>query len=105
MADEIDRTALAQRWVHSYEEDTDQEMVFRPGSYAFPPARGRKSFELAPDGSASLSGIGPDDRATRTSGEWKLDEANRLLLRSSGATTSALQVLRVEPGKLVVRKP
>ena len=105
MADKIDRTALAQRWVHSFEEDTDQEMVFRPGSFAFPPARGRRSFELAPDGKASMAGIGPDDRSVRAAGEWKLDDANRLMLKSSGETTSMLQVLRAEPDKLVVKKP
>ena len=44
---------LQQEWVHSREEDTPTEMVFRPASYDFPPARGRKSFAL--DQVASLS--------------------------------------------------
>jgi len=103
MADKIDHAAQAQRWVHSCDEDTGQEMVFRLGS--FPPASGRGSPELVSDGKAGLSGIGPDDRSGRAAGEWKFDEANRLLLKSSGGMTSALQVLRVEPDKLVVKKP
>jgi len=37
-------------WVHSHEEDSDEEMVFRPAAYEFPPSRGRRSFELKPDG-------------------------------------------------------
>jgi len=105
MADKIDHAAQAQRWVHSRDEDTGQEMIFRPGSFAFPPATGRRSFDPAPDGKPSLSGIGAGDRSARAAGEWKFDEVNQLLLKSSGEMTSALQVLRVEPDKLVVRRP
>jgi hypothetical protein len=78
MANRIDQAARVQRWVHSCEEDTDHEMVFRQDSFAAAPAR---------------------------SGEWKLDEANRLLSKSLGETTSTLQVLQVEPDKVVARKP
>ena len=105
MADKIDHAAQARRWVHSCDEDTGQEMVFRLGSFAFPPASGRESLGLASDGKAGLYGIGPDDRSARAAGEWKFDEANRLLLKSSDGMISALQVLRVEPDKLVVKKP
>ena len=41
---------LCQHWVHSHEEDTETEMVFRPASHPFPRSRGRRSFELRPDG-------------------------------------------------------
>ena len=78
MADPIHPPHLAQAWVHSREEDTEREMVFRQGSFALGSVRG---------------------------GEWKLDEANWLLLKSLGETTSTLQVLRVEPDKVVARKP
>jgi len=39
----IKRAQVAGRWVHSHEEDTDDEMVFRAADsgYAFPPSRGR----------------------------------------------------------------
>ncbi len=106
MIDKIDPKVIAQRWVHSYEEDTDQTMVFRPVSFPLPPARGRKSFELSADGNALLSPIGPDDRPGQGTGHWRLDEANRLTLRPAGASVpnSVLEVLSVEPDKLVVKK-
>ena len=53
---------LLQHWIHSHEEDTDTEMVFRPASFNFPPARGRKGFELSPDGTLIDYRIGPTDR-------------------------------------------
>ncbi len=41
----VDRSRLCQRWIHSHEEDTDTEMVYRPADFAFPPSRGRTGFE------------------------------------------------------------
>ncbi len=85
--------------MHSHEEDTETESVFRPASYAFPPARGRRGFELKPDGSLTEYGIGPTDRRTQTPGTWKLDgDALRL-------GTRTLKIVSVDRQRLVVRKP
>jgi hypothetical protein len=104
MADEIDRDALMQKWIHSHEEDTDNETVFRPSSYRFPRSRGRRSFQLAPDGSMVEQGIGSDDRPTQVSGSWKLNDANELeLVRPNGSKT-VLPLIRVDSNRLVVKK-
>ena len=106
MANEIDRKALAQKWVHSHEEDTDDEMVLRPASYAFPPARGRKSFELDAGGRLVTSGIGPDDRPVPGQGQWQLEGSDKLALEPAGpgARKTVMQILQVAPDKLVVKK-
>ena len=106
MANEIDRKALTQKWVHSHEEDTDDEMVFRPASYAFPPARGRKSFELDAGGRLVTSGIGPDDRPVPGQGQWQLEGSDKLALEPAGpgARKTVMQILQVAPDKLVVKK-
>ena len=103
---EIDRRALAQKWVHSHEEDTANEMVFRPASYAFPRSRGRKSFQLAPGGKLVTSDIGPDDRSVRGQGRWQLEASDKLALERAGpgARKSVMQILEVEPDKLVIKK-
>ena len=103
MADKIDRAALSQRWVHSHEEDTADEMVFRPASYAFPPSRGRRSFQLKPEGTVVTFGPGPDDRSVQSEGTWQLDADNKLILQT-GTAERAMPLLRVEPNKLVVKK-
>ena len=104
--DKINLAALAQHWVHSHEEDTDGEMVFRPASRPLPPSRGRKSFQLNPDGRLVTSGPGPDDRSAKTQGRWRLESSNRLMLQPAGAgvSHSTLQLLSVAPDKLVVKK-
>ena len=134
MANEIDRKALAQKWVHSHEEDTDDEMVFRPASYAFPPARGRSEIELNSDGTyvervpgpvdvpeerggrwrlehdaggrLVTSGIGPDDRPAPGQGQWQLEDSDKLALEPAGpgARKTVMQILQVAPDKLVVKK-
>jgi hypothetical protein len=63
---------LRRCWVHSHEEDSDEEMVFRPAAYELPPSRGRRSFELKPDGILAEGGIGPTDRPMETQGTWEL---------------------------------
>ena len=106
MANTVDTNALRGKWVHSHEEDTAGEMVFRPETYSFPPSRGRRSFELRPDGSMIDHGIGPDDRPTSRSGSWDIKDTNELELRPADPTarSSTLQILRADPDKLVVKK-
>jgi hypothetical protein len=95
----MDVKVLRQHWVHSHEEDTDTEMVFRPASYKFPPARGRKGFELKPDGTVIDYGIGPADRRTRSKGKWKLEgEELRFGERM-------MKIVSLDRERLVVRKP
>ena len=94
----MEKSHLYQHWTHSHEEDTDQEMVFRPASYAFPPARGRTGFELKPDGSLVEYGIGPTDRRTQSTGKWRLDGD---VLKVG---TRTMKIASLDRDRLVVRK-
>jgi hypothetical protein len=69
--------------VRSHEDDTDDELVFRPASYDFPPARGRTSIELRPDGTYVESSPGPVDVPEEHAGRWSL-EGDRLVLEAEG---------------------
>jgi hypothetical protein len=96
--------SLQRRWVHSHEEDSDDEMVFRPAGWEFPPARGRQSFELRPDGTYLGSGPGPDDRPVESTGTWSL-EGDRLVFEAPGdAPNQAWQVASVEGDRLTVKR-
>jgi hypothetical protein len=106
MSEKSAEEALHQHWVHSYEEDTPAEMVFRPAGFPFPPARGRRGFELKPDGTLVRYAIGPTDRREASAGRWQLTADNRLLFYPDAAAEAdrVLQVASVEPDRLVVRK-
>jgi hypothetical protein len=106
MAQEIDSRLLCKRWLHSHEEDTTEEMVFRPASFKFPPARGRDGFELRPDKSMIELRIGPTDRIEEIPGKWKLENGHQLLFyeQSSSNPTHTMQIILAEQDRLVVKK-
>jgi hypothetical protein len=79
----VARAVLQRRWVHSHEEDTAGEMIFRPKDYQFPPSRGRLAFELRPDGSYVETAIGPADRPEQVTGTWDLTDYNTLAISRS----------------------
>ncbi len=62
---------LFQRWIHSYEEDHDDVLVFRPADFAFPPARGRDGLEFRADGTYVDWAIGAGDAADPREGSWR----------------------------------
>ncbi len=92
--------------MHSHEEDTADTQVFRPDDFPFPPARGRLSYEFAPDGELLFGGIGPTDRPTSSGGEWRLEEDGRtLVLHVPDQMDQTLEVEALSPERLVVRRP
>jgi hypothetical protein len=101
---EHNKDAIAGRWVHSHEEDTTEEMVFRPVDHELPPSRGRTSFELRPDGTYVESAPGPVDVPVETSGHWSL-EGDRLILEAEGEQPGhAWRISSAERDRLTVRK-
>jgi hypothetical protein len=106
MAEEIDLPLLCQRWLHSHEEDTAEQMVFRPASFKFPPARGRDGFELRSDQSMIEIRIGPTDRVEEISGTWKIEGGNQLLFyeQTSPSPTRRIQIILAEEDRLVTKK-
>jgi hypothetical protein len=102
---EVPPNLLRRRWVHSHEEDTEKEMVFRPDTFDFPPSRGRVAFELRQDGTFTDRGIGPTDRPDEAGGTWELEEGRRIVLREdTGDVRRRLDVESVSDDRLVLRK-
>ena len=98
----IDRDRLTGRWVHSHEEDTDEEIVYRSADsgYAFPRSRGREAIELHPDGSYGGTVPGPADKPEAAEGEWTVEGGNRLVVGDR-----VLEVTSAEGDVLRVRRP
>jgi hypothetical protein len=95
---------VGRRWVHSHEEDTDDELVFRPADHPFPPSRGRTSFELRPDGTYVESSPGPVDVPEESTGSWSLDE-DRLILGPEGDRPGhAWEITGAEADRLTVKR-
>jgi len=73
--------SLFGRWTHSFEEDAQGTKVYRPASFAFPPARGRAGVELHPDGTFVEWSIGRGDAPQPLTGRWEADVMNLNRLR------------------------
>jgi hypothetical protein len=103
VAAELNKDAIAGRWVHAHEEDTDDGMVFRPASQPMPPARGRTALELRPDGTYTETSPGPTDAPEDSDGTWAL-EGDRLILGAEGARAGhAWRVVSAGTDRLTVR--
>jgi hypothetical protein len=101
----LDKDALHQTWMHSREEDTDTEMVFRPEGYNFPPSRGRTGFTLKPRGMLAEIGIAPTDAQSRTEGKWELEDDKLVFYQGDKAKpTRVMQIASADKDRLVVKK-
>ena len=96
--------ALSQHWVHSHEEDSDTHQVFRPAAWQLPLSRGRRSFDLRPDGSVVEQGPGPADRTQSATGRWRYAGKELTLELPRGAGMQRYRVESVAADKLVLRK-
>jgi hypothetical protein len=91
--------------VHAREEDTEDEMVFRPAGTDLPPARGRLAFELREDGTFAETGYGATDVPEEASGSWEIEDDTITL--SEGASQGVpreMTVVTADEDRLVVRK-
>jgi hypothetical protein len=90
---------LMQHWMHSREEDRGDVRVYRPADYDFPPARGRRGFELRPGGELVTYGPSPSDRPeAATGGRWESSGSGRVKLGGE-----ALEIVSVSSDRLELR--
>ncbi len=96
---------LCQRWIHSHEEDTETESIYRPAGFPLPPARGRAGIELNPDKSCRSVGIAAGDGSRVSEGTWEFEDGMTLLIRiRCGDEDSVLNIRSVESDRLVIRR-
>ena len=104
MAKQINKKALFQEWVHSKEEDTEDESIYRPADYDFPLSRQpRESFSLASDGSLTKDELAPDDRLKEQPGTWKLAK-NQIAFYAGTKQLQKRVISSLENDKLVLKK-
>jgi hypothetical protein len=77
---------LFRRWLHSFEEDTNDVKVYRPIGFAFPPARGRDGFEIKESGEFIRLDIAPTDGVKEVPGHWEVVGLNNIIVRYNDPT-------------------
>lgn len=101
----LDVAKLSQHWVHSREEDTSTETVYRPATYPFPPSRGRSGLVFNADGTMKRIGIGPTDVSAVKEGTWRIvePESGRIEVYVNNSREE-LTVRSLEGNQLVISK-
>jgi hypothetical protein len=99
------REQVSGAWVHVAEEDTEDEMVFRPAGTDLPPARGRMGFELREDGSFAETGLGAADVPEEATGRWEIEGDTITLSEGAGqGVPREMDVVTADADRLVVRR-
>jgi hypothetical protein len=74
--------------VHVFEEDTAEGAVFRPEDGVIPLSRRpRERLKLEPDGKATVSLPGEDDRYVEQPATWREDDGERVIRTADGRIT------------------
>lgn len=97
---------IFKKWGHSFEEDTDDIVVYRPADYAFPLARGRAGIEFMPDGTFIDWGIAPTDAQQKIMGNWHIIGPGRIQIsyEKNLRAPQNLEIVQCSNKELRIRK-
>jgi hypothetical protein len=97
---------IFRKWGHSFEEDTDDIMVYKPADYAFPLARGRAGIQFMPDGTFIDWGIAPTDAQQKIVGNWHIVGTGRIQItfKKDLLAPRNLEILQCSTEELKVRQ-
>ncbi|WP_114778470.1 hypothetical protein [Botryobacter ruber] len=104
----LEKKLLQKTWLHSFEEDADDILVYRPNTYDFPPSRGRTGFSLEPNGVVKEYVIAPTDGLEEHEGRW--EHADHKLLhihfnpKDKIMKDYSLEIVELEDDVLKVKK-
>jgi hypothetical protein len=94
-------------WVHAFEEDMNEGMVFVPSSVTLRRSRRpREAFELRPNGTARVLVLLPGDRLEPRSGRWT-EEGPEIVITTRSRANEVAHVYRIlyeSPNRVIVRR-
>jgi len=106
--DKLETELLGKTWLHSFEEDQADIIVYRPNTYDFAPSRGRTGFLLEKGGVAKQYDIAPTDGLEEHTGTWQLGDKNTIVVHLPGNGRPEqhynLEIVSLQDEVLKVRK-
>jgi hypothetical protein len=101
----MDKRLLCRRWVHSREEDTATEVVYRPADFPLPASRGRSGLQFAKDGTFKEIGIGATDISNVKEGAWRFNEqdSSQVYVEVEGKP-KVLKVDELKPDRMTLKR-
>lgn len=102
-----EKNMLIKSWVHSYEEDTDVQMVYRPiDAREFPPSRYRQVLIFDENNRCRYLVLAPDDGHYFEQGSWYYKETEKTIIikNAQEEIKYSLKVVRLGSDILAVLK-
>ncbi len=107
-SDQLATALVNKTWLHSFEEDNGDTVVYRPNTFDFAPSRGRTGFTLESGGVITRYEIAPADGLLEQVGEWELTGKDRVQIRmqpgSNPPQAYEVQILSLKDDVLKVRR-
>ncbi|MEH6307090.1 lipocalin family protein [Olivibacter sp. CPCC 100613] len=94
---------LKRKWIHSFEEDNGDEIVYRPEGFSLPLARGRDKINLEEDGKLVNSHPGRDDASRSHTGSWQIKK-DKLILYFDANSREQYTICEISTEKLVLKR-
>ena len=93
-------------WLVSHEENHGDTLVYRPNTYAFPPARGRTGFAIKSFGRFEQFDIAPTDGLAGRPGTWAAKSSNRLRIHLTDGQQPdyTLEIISFDKKVLMLRR-
>ena len=96
---------IFQRWIHSYEDDTPDTIVYHTSDYDFPLSRGRRGFEIKENGTCIRFDIGSNDLPRKVIGKWKVEgEKIKMCFTDKELKTEDLNIFSCDKNTLQIKK-
>ena len=109
-SDKLAAELIDKTWLHSFEEDSGDTLVYRPNTFDFPPSRGRTGFTLESGGVIKRYEIAPTDGLEERMGEWEQLDKRSVQIRMSPDSNPPrhyeVQIVSLENSVLkLIRRP
>lgn len=99
------KNTLLRQWIHSFEEDSESEKVYRPSDFDFALSRRpREFFQLNQDGSLVTSDNFETDKPTSKNGKWDLDGDDTLIFYPNENEAQTQKIASIDKNRLVLKK-
>ena len=96
---------LFQRWKHSFEDDAEEIIVYRPIDYNFPPARGRAGIEFLAYGGFIDWIVAPTDALQSVHGFWRIENERIYLSFENGISEpQVIEIVEYSADILKIRR-
>lgn len=100
------KETLCKNWIHSFEEDTETEKVFRTEDFDFPMSRQpREHILINSDGKITLADTFESDKPEGKSSRWDFEDENILkLYDEKDKQVNEFEILALGKGLLKLKK-